>query len=79
MSPFNHGDTYAREKLRAEIASMYCGDRLGIGHQPQNTAAYVKSWLTALQKDRDEIRKAAADANRIVDYLVRLHNAAAAA
>ena len=66
---------YAREELRAEIASMMTGERIGIGHHPQdghcgNSAAYVKSWVQALQNDPREIHRAAGEADRISRYLM---------
>ncbi|WP_439484377.1 zincin-like metallopeptidase domain-containing protein [Cyclobacterium plantarum] len=36
---------YAREELRAEIASMMLGSELQIGHDPKQHVAYVDSWL----------------------------------
>ena len=60
---------YAREELRAEISSMMTGERVGIGHEPHHGAAYVKSWVKALQDDPGEIRRAASDAQRMADYL----------
>ena len=38
-----------------------------------NGAAYVASWLTALRNDRNEIFRAASDAQRIADYLLAFH------
>ena len=65
---------YAREELRAEIASMMTGERIGIGHLPHdgcgNQAAYVKSWIQALKNDPREIHRAAGEAERISRYLV---------
>ena len=61
---------YAREELRAEIAAMMTGDKIGMGHEPQHGAAYVKGWVGALKDDPAEIRRASADAARISDYLV---------
>ena len=61
---------YAKEELRAEIAAMMTGEKVGVGHQPQHGAAYVKSWVKALQDDPREIHRAAADAERISDYLI---------
>ena len=65
---------YAREELRAEISAMMTGERIGIGHTPQgghgNGAAYVKSWVQALQNDPREIHRAAGEAERISRYLV---------
>ena len=49
---------YAREELRAEIAAMMTGDKIGMGHEPQHGAAYVKGWVGALKDDPAEIRRA---------------------
>jgi antirestriction protein ArdC len=38
-----------------------------------NNAAYVASWLDKLRSDRKEIFRAAADAQRIADYLLAFH------
>jgi antirestriction protein ArdC len=43
---------YAKEELRAEIASLMIDDRLGIGHDPGQHAAYVKSWVQVLKEDQ---------------------------
>ncbi|MCY3966446.1 MAG: zincin-like metallopeptidase domain-containing protein [Acidobacteria bacterium] len=62
---------YAREELRAEIAAMMTGEKIGLGHEPQNdSAAYVASWVKALEDDPREIYRAAADAERISRYLI---------
>ena len=62
---------YAREELRAEMSAMMTGEQIGIGHDGSRGAAYVEGWLKALEQDSKEIYKAAADAQRISDYLVR--------
>lgn len=69
--PFG-SDGYAREELRAEIASMLLGDELGLGHDPDQHAAYVKSWITVLQNDPMEIFRAAADAEKIQGHIISL-------
>jgi len=61
---------YAREELRAEISSMLTGRELGIGHNPQNTAAYAASWIQALQSDPMEIHRATRDAAGISRYML---------
>lgn len=61
---------YAKEELRAEIASMIVGDELGIGHDPGQHAAYVGSWIKALQDEPLEVFRAAADAEKIHDYVL---------
>ena len=63
-------ESYAREELRAEISAMMTGEKIGIGHDPSRGAAYVESWIEALQEDPREIRRAAADAQRISDYIL---------
>lgn len=67
-------DMYAKEELRAEIASYFLAMDTGIavteGHL-KNHAAYVASWLEALKKDKNEIYRAAKDADGICEYLTR--------
>lgn len=62
--PFG-SEAYAREELRAEIASLMLGEQLGIGHDPGQHAAYVASWIRILENDPREIFRAAADAEKI--------------
>jgi len=38
-----------------------------------NSASYLASWLEKLRSDRKEIFRAAADAQRIADYLLAFH------
>jgi antirestriction protein ArdC len=67
---------YAREELRAEIGQMMVCGELGIAVSDSNfsnNAAYVASWLERLRSDRKEIFRAAADAQRIADYLLAFH------
>jgi antirestriction protein ArdC len=63
---------YAREELRAEIASLLVGDELRIGHDPGQHTAYVDSWISILQDHPFEIHSAAADAEKIYTYLLEL-------
>lgn len=67
--PFG-SEGYAKEELRAEIASMILGDELGIGHDPGQHVAYVGSWIKALQDDPLEVFRASADAEKIHDYVL---------
>jgi putative DNA primase/helicase len=69
--PFG-SEGYAREELRAEIASMMLGNEIGIGHDPQRHAAYVGSWIKALRDDPLEIFRAAADAEKMCEYVLGL-------
>ncbi|UJO99211.1 MAG: ssDNA-binding domain-containing protein, partial [Nitrosomonas sp.] len=69
--PFG-SEGYAKEELRAEIASMLLSGELGIGHDPGQHVAYVSSWIKALQEDPTEIFRAAADAEKIQEYVLAL-------
>ena len=63
---------YAREELRAEIASTILGSALGLGHDPAQHASYVGSWIKILQNDPLEIFRAAADAEKIQRFVLGL-------
>ena len=69
--PFG-SDAYAKEELRAEIASMLLGAEVGIGHDPSQHTAYIKSWIRVLEDDPLEIFRASADAEKIVNHLCAL-------
>jgi antirestriction protein ArdC len=65
---------YAREELRAELAQVMVSAELGIPDCDfTNNASYIASWLEKLRSDRKEIFRAAADAQRIADYLLAFH------
>ncbi|RZM20697.1 MAG: DUF1738 domain-containing protein, partial [Pedobacter sp.] len=63
---------YAKEELRAEIASMIIGAEVGIGHDPAQHASYVESWVSILKDTPMEIHAAAADAEKIFDFLIEI-------
>ena len=63
-------EAYAKEELRAEISAMMTGQRVGVGHGPSRGAAYVESWLKALQDDPREIYRASSEAQKMSDHLV---------
>jgi antirestriction protein ArdC len=68
---------YAREELRAEMASAFMQMDLGFAlteegmkeHTEQH-AAYVQSWLERLKKDYREFYQATQDAVKISDYVL---------
>jgi antirestriction protein ArdC len=64
---------YGREELRAELASAFSQGDLGLPSfgpaMIQSHSSYLASWLEVLRNDKNEIFKAAADAQRICDYL----------
>jgi antirestriction protein ArdC len=61
---------YAREELRAEIASWMIACETGIPHDPSEHASYIGHWIEAIKKDHREIFRACADAEKIKDYLM---------
>jgi len=63
---------YAKEELRAEIASLMLGNELGIGHDPGDHASYVASWIEVLKNDPKEILRASRDAEQIHRYVMAL-------
>ncbi len=65
-------EAYAREELRAEIASWMLGEEIGVGHDPGDHAAYLQSWIKALEDDPSEIVRACRDAEDIMGYLFEL-------
>lgn len=61
---------YAREELRAEIASLLIGHELNIGHDPSSHIAYVDSWIKILKDSPYEIQLAAYEAEKIFNYVM---------
>ena len=68
---------YAKEELRAEIASAFTAQALNIplteaevDIQLQNHTAYLQSWIEVLAKDPNELFAAIKDADKIADYLL---------
>jgi antirestriction protein ArdC len=62
-------ESYAREELRAEMASTMLCSMLGIHSDIKNHARYLDAWIQYLEKDQNEIFRAAADAEKIVNYV----------
>ncbi|MCL2370253.1 MAG: zincin-like metallopeptidase domain-containing protein [Firmicutes bacterium] len=64
--------TYAKEELRAEVASMFIQAELGIkleGSHFENHSAYVQSWLSAVKNDKNVLFDAIKDAGQISNYV----------
>lgn len=65
---------YAKEELRAEIASAFTAQTLGIDSQNErhmeNHKAYVQSWASILEEKPEELFAAIRDAEKISDYLI---------
>ena len=70
---YRFGDlNYAKEELRAELASVFIAAEVGVPHDPANHAAYVGSWIKALREDKNEIFRAAHDASAATDFVLSL-------
>lgn len=73
FGPFGSED-YAKEELRAEIATWMLGQDIGIGYDPGQHAAYVKSWIKILKNDPFEILRACRDAEKIKEYVLSMEH-----
>ncbi|MDB5227811.1 MAG: antirestriction protein [Bacteroidota bacterium] len=62
---------YAFEELIAELGSTFMCAHLQIKAPLTSSAAYVKSWLSALENDRTYILKAVSHAERAVQFLLK--------
>lgn len=62
---------YAKEELRAELASTYLALDLGLPMHPTNHAAYVQSWIKNLKENKMEIFHASTEARKIANYIKR--------
>jgi antirestriction protein ArdC len=70
---YRFGDpNYAKEELRAELASVFLAAEQGVPHNPEQHAAYVGSWIKALRDDKNEIFRAAKDAHKAADFILGL-------
>lgn len=70
-------DSYAKEELRAEIASAFTSQALGLGHADEdlssdldNHKAYIQSWIDVIKDKPNELFAAIKDAEKISDYLL---------
>lgn len=62
---------YSKEELCAEMgAAFLCGEAGIISDTFDNSAAYIKSWLSALKDDKKLVIHAAAQAQKAADYIL---------
>jgi antirestriction protein ArdC len=64
---------YAKEELRAELTSVAVGSMIGLPCDIPNHASYLQFWIAVLKQDRREIFHAAAEAQRMADYILGFH------
>lgn len=63
-------EDYAKEELVAELGSAFLCSELGIDSEPrEDHAAYLQSWIKALQDDKRLIVKAASQASKACAFL----------
>ena len=69
-----YGDAgYAKEELVAELGACFLAADLGFEPMPETQhAAYIQSWLKALQDDKKLIFTAASHAQKAVEYIHQL-------
>ena len=70
-------ESYAKEELRAEIASAFTAQALGLTASERDREletrqhmAYIQNWAQAIQDAPEELFKALKDAEKISDYLI---------
>ena len=67
-------DIYAREELRAEIASAFAAQAFGIDYNKnkymENHEAYIQDYIKVLENEPNELFAAIKDAEKISDYLI---------
>ncbi|MCV3371732.1 zincin-like metallopeptidase domain-containing protein [Campylobacter lari] len=63
---------YAKEELRAEIASFLFNGKIGLDYDPGQHLSYIDSWVKILEDKPHEIFKATSDATKIVDFIENL-------
>lgn len=64
-------EKYSKEELIAEMgAAMLCGIAGIENNTIENSASYIKSWLSALKDDTRLIFHASAQAQKAVDYIL---------
>lgn len=62
--------SYAKEELCVEIATMITGERIGIGHEPRHGDRYVEPWVMLLDSEQKTIQEVSGVAQKISDWLL---------
>jgi antirestriction protein ArdC len=60
---------YAREDLVAELGAVLLGERLAIGSDTANHAAYLRHWCELLRQDSRLLLQVLGDARRAADLI----------
>lgn len=77
-SRLNWTACYAMNELVAEMSASFLSTELGVpqGETFENHAAYIKSWLKAMNDDPSFIFKASTQASKVADFLLSFRAAA---
>ncbi len=74
---YGNPESYAKEELRAEIASAFTVQELGLHltleqtkYETERHIAYVQSWAAEIKKAPEALFQAIKDAEKISDYLI---------
>jgi antirestriction protein ArdC len=70
LSPVFGSEDYAKEELVAELAAAFLCAHAGIENKIDNSAAYIQSWIKALQNDKSMIVYAAARAQKAAAFIL---------
>lgn len=73
MTADKSSQSYAMEELRAELASMFIEQDLGVSTSDKhirNNSAYIGAWKSKLKEDPNALFKAIADAERITKFIM---------
>ena len=55
----------------AEIGACFLGAQIGVAPEFGQSAAYVEGWLKALKEDKRAIFRAASEAQKAADFVLR--------
>jgi len=63
-------ESFFRDELRTNIASLLIGSELNLGYEMSNEEELISNWSEILKKDPAELFQAASDAQIIADYVL---------
>lgn len=66
--------TYAAEELVAELTSVYLCSDFGVPYKLDNHVSYIGDWMEAIDNDKNVFFRAAAEAEKSSDYLMKFAN-----
>ena len=68
-APFG-SEVYSREELTAEFCSAFVSAEAGIDSTLNDSAAYIKGWMSKLQQDPNLVITAASKGQKAADYIL---------